>query len=54
MRITWFVPLILLGLAGCVTNVPAQDTTPKTTVVTPAPSSSAVVVPPGTSVVTQP
>ncbi len=54
MRIAWFVPLALLGLAGCINNSPPPDTTPKTTVVTPAPSAAVVTPAPGTAVVTTP
>jgi hypothetical protein len=52
MRIAWFIPLALLGLAACSVNTaPAPAPAPKTTVVTPG---STVVTPaPGAAVVTQ-
>ena len=52
MRIAWFVPLALLGLATCSVNNAPPPAQPKTTIVTPG---STVVTPaPGAAVVTQP
>ncbi|HSU04688.1 MAG TPA: hypothetical protein VLI93_03880 [Acetobacteraceae bacterium] len=50
--VAWIVPLLLLGLSGCV-NVPPDN---KTTVVQPTPVAPAVVAPavPGTTVITRP
>jgi hypothetical protein len=54
MRIAWFVPLALLGLAACSVNTAPQPA-PKTTIVTPAPAAPTVVTPvPGAAVVTTP
>jgi hypothetical protein len=53
MRILWFVPLILLGLAGCV-NVEHAPPAPKTTVVTPMPGEAVVTPAPGSAIVTTP
>lgn len=50
MRIAWFIPLALLGLAACSVNT-APTPAPRTTIVTPG---STVVSPaPGAAVVTQ-
>lgn len=53
MRLTWLlVPLAMLALTACV-SVERQPQ-PSATVVTPAPSSPALVAPPGTAIITHP
>ena len=55
MRILWFVPLALLGLAACSINAPpAPAPAPRTTIVTPMPGAAVVTPMPGAAVVTSP
>jgi hypothetical protein len=51
MRIAWFIPLVLLGLAACSVNT-APPVAPATSVVTPAPSATVVAPAPGAVVTT--
>ncbi len=52
MRIAWFVPFVLLGLAACSITNPPPAAPAAATVIQPAP---AVVAPtPGTTVITRP
>jgi hypothetical protein len=53
MRIAWFVPLALLGLAACSVNT-APPPAPRTTIITPAPAAPTVLTPVPGAVVTTP
>lgn len=54
MRIAWFVPLALIGLAACSVNTapPAAAPAPAATIVTPAPAPTVVTPVPGAIVTT--
>jgi hypothetical protein len=57
MRISFLMPLVLLGLAGCVDVHEHPNPTPAATVVTPAPAPTATYVtpaPPTTTIVRTP
>ncbi len=55
MRISYLLPLIFLGLAGCVDVHEHANPTPAATVVTPAPTATYVApAPPTTTIVRTP